>query len=148
MIIVCPNYIFTTSATHVGADMQDKLLYINRGSWEKRELRVVWEIRLMHIKTTTWLNTGLLRQRYRSCHSRPVEVSYSHVQKSIENFIFRPKIAIFKRAGMREWSLPLCLLFQYLILNQLIVWSVQMTDFASVNWLLFPFISIYLILTI
>ena len=41
---------------------------------------------------------------------------YSRVQKSIENFIFRPKMAIFWRAGMREGGLPLPLAFQYLIL--------------------------------
>ena len=41
---------------------------------------------------------------------------YSRVQKSIENFVFRPKMAIFWRAGMREGGLPLPLAFQYLIL--------------------------------
>ena len=42
--------------------------------------------------------------------------TYSRVQKSIENFVFRPKMAIFRRAGMREGGLPLPLAFQYLIL--------------------------------
>ena len=41
---------------------------------------------------------------------------YSRVQKSIENFVFRPKMAIFQRAGMREGGLPLPIAFQYLIL--------------------------------
>ena len=41
---------------------------------------------------------------------------YSRVQKSIENFVFRHKMAIFRRAGMREGELPLPLAFQYLIL--------------------------------
>ena len=41
---------------------------------------------------------------------------YSRVQKSIENFVFRPKMAIFRRVGMREGGLPLPLAFQYLIL--------------------------------
>ena len=41
---------------------------------------------------------------------------YSRVQKSIENFIFRPKMAIFRRAGIKEGGLPLQLAFQYLIL--------------------------------
>ena len=36
--------------------------------------------------------------------------------KSIENFVFRPKMAIFRMAGMREGGLPLPLPFQYLIL--------------------------------
>ena len=43
-------------------------------------------------------------------------VTYSRVQKSIENFVFRPKMAIFWRAGIREQGLPLLLAFQYLIL--------------------------------
>ena len=43
-------------------------------------------------------------------------VRYGRVQKSIENIIFRPKMAIFWRAGMREGGLPLPLAFQYLIL--------------------------------
>ena len=43
-------------------------------------------------------------------------LTYSRVQKSIENFVFRPKMAIFQRAGMREGGLPLPLAFQYLIL--------------------------------
>ena len=30
------------------------------------------------------------------------KVSYSRVQKSMENFVFRPKMAIFRRAGIRE----------------------------------------------
>ena len=30
------------------------------------------------------------------------KISYSRVQKSIENFVFRLKMAIFRRAGMRE----------------------------------------------
>ena len=38
------------------------------------------------------------------------KVSYSRVQKSMENFVFRPKMAIFRRAGIREGG------FQYLIL--------------------------------
>ena len=38
-------------------------------------------------------------------------VKYSRVQKSIENFIFRPIMAIFWRAGMREEGLPLPLAF-------------------------------------
>ena len=42
---------------------------------------------------------------------------YSRVQKSIENFVFRPKMAIFRRAGMRKEGLPLPLAFQYLILR-------------------------------
>ena len=41
--------------------------------------------------------------------------NYSRVQKSIENFNFRPKMAIFRRAGMREGGLPLPLAFEYLI---------------------------------
>ena len=41
--------------------------------------------------------------------------NYSRVQKSIENFVFRPKMAIFRRAGMREGGLSLPLAFQYLI---------------------------------
>ena len=41
---------------------------------------------------------------------------YSRVQKSIENFVFGPKMAIFWRAGMKEGGLPLPLAFQYLIL--------------------------------
>jgi hypothetical protein len=40
--------------------------------------------------------------------------SNSRVQKSIENFIFRPKTAIFRRVEMREGGLPLPLAFQYL----------------------------------
>ncbi len=43
---------------------------------------------------------------------------YSRVQKSIENFVFRPKMAIFLRAGMREGVLPLPLAFQYLIFQR------------------------------
>jgi hypothetical protein len=43
------------------------------------------------------------------------DVMYSRVQKSKENFVFRPKMAIFRRAGMREGGLPLPLAFQYLI---------------------------------
>ena len=42
--------------------------------------------------------------------------TYSRVQKSIENFVFRPKMSIFQRAGMRKEGLPLPLAFQYLIL--------------------------------
>jgi hypothetical protein len=42
--------------------------------------------------------------------------TYSCVQKSIENFVLRPKMAIFRRAGMRKGGLPLPLAFQYLIL--------------------------------
>ena len=45
-----------------------------------------------------------------------VQSNYSRVQKSIENFVFRPKMAIFRREGMREGGLPLPLAFQYLIL--------------------------------
>ena len=41
---------------------------------------------------------------------------YSRVQKSIENFVFRPKIALFQRAGMREGGLPLPLASQNLII--------------------------------
>ena len=41
--------------------------------------------------------------------------NYSRVQKSIENFAFRPKMTIFRRAGMREGGLPLPLGFQYWI---------------------------------
>ena len=41
--------------------------------------------------------------------------TYSRVQKSIEFFIFRPKMAIFQRAGMRKGGLPLPLTFEYLI---------------------------------
>ena len=41
---------------------------------------------------------------------------YSRVQKGIENFIFRPKMAIFQREGIREGGLPLPLAFKYLIL--------------------------------
>ena len=37
--------------------------------------------------------------------------------KSIENFIFRPKMAIFRRAGIRKAGLSLPLAFQYLILT-------------------------------
>ena len=48
-------------------------------------------------------------------HKAFLIVSYSGVQKSIENFVFRPKMAIFRRAGMREEGLPLPLAFQYLI---------------------------------
>ena len=40
---------------------------------------------------------------------------YNRVQKSIANFVFRPKMAIFRRAGMKEGGLPLLLAFQYLI---------------------------------
>jgi hypothetical protein len=40
---------------------------------------------------------------------------YSGMQKGIENFVFRPKMAIFLRAGMKEGGLPLALAFQYLI---------------------------------
>ena len=36
--------------------------------------------------------------------------------KSRENCVFRPKMAIFRRAGMRKGGLPLPLAFQYLIL--------------------------------
>ena len=43
-------------------------------------------------------------------------IQYSREQKSIENFVFRPKMAIFRRAEMREGGLPLPLAFQYLIL--------------------------------
>ena len=43
------------------------------------------------------------------------KVSYSRVKKSMENFVFRPKMAIFRRAGIREGGLPLSLPFQYLI---------------------------------
>ena len=42
--------------------------------------------------------------------------TYSRVQKSTYNFVFRPKMAIFRRAGMRKGGLPLPLAFQYLIL--------------------------------
>ena len=42
--------------------------------------------------------------------------TYSRVQKSIEIFVFRPIMAIFRRAGMREGGLPPPLAFQYLIL--------------------------------
>jgi hypothetical protein len=42
--------------------------------------------------------------------------SFSRVQKSIEKFVFRPKMAIFRRAGLREGGLPLRLAFHYLIL--------------------------------
>ena len=45
-----------------------------------------------------------------------LEIGYSRVQKSIENFVFRPKMAIFQWAEMREGGLPLPLPFQYLIL--------------------------------
>ena len=41
---------------------------------------------------------------------------YSRVQKSIENFVFRLKMAIFRRVAMRDVGLPLPLAFQYLIL--------------------------------
>ena len=41
---------------------------------------------------------------------------YSRVQKSTENIVFRPKMAILRTAGMREGGLPLLLAFQYLIL--------------------------------
>ena len=50
----------------------------------------------------------------KTCLSFPI-TTYSRVQKSIENFVFRPKMAIFRRAGMREGGLPLPLAFQYLI---------------------------------
>ena len=40
---------------------------------------------------------------------------YSREQNSIENFVFRPKMAIFRRAYMREGRLPLPLAFQYFI---------------------------------
>ena len=40
---------------------------------------------------------------------------YSLVEKSRENFVFRPKMAIFRRAGMKEGGLPLPLAFQYFI---------------------------------
>ena len=40
---------------------------------------------------------------------------YSRVQKSTWNFVFRSKMAIFQRAGMKEGGLPLPLTFQYLI---------------------------------
>ena len=43
-------------------------------------------------------------------------IVYSRVQKSIENFVFRPKMAIFWRAEIRVEGLPLPLAFQYLIL--------------------------------
>ena len=43
-------------------------------------------------------------------------MKHSRVQKCIENFAFRPKMAIFRRAEMREGGLPLPLAFQYLIL--------------------------------
>ena len=36
--------------------------------------------------------------------------------RKIENLVFRPKMAIFRRTGMREGGLPLPLAFQYLIL--------------------------------
>ena len=36
-------------------------------------------------------------------------------KKSIENFVFRPKMTIFRRAGMRKGGLPLVLANQYLI---------------------------------
>ena len=45
--------------------------------------------------------------------------TYSRVQKSIENFVFRPKIAIFLRVEMRKGGLPLSLAFQNLILMSL-----------------------------
>ena len=45
-----------------------------------------------------------------------VDQCYSRVQKSIENFYIRPKMTIFRRAGMREGGLPLPLAFEYLIL--------------------------------
>ena len=44
-----------------------------------------------------------------------LELGNNTVQKSIENFIFRHKMAIFRRAGMKEGGLPLSLAFQYWI---------------------------------
>ena len=44
-----------------------------------------------------------------------IVIKYSRVQKSIENFDFRPKMAIFWRVGMRKGGVPLPLAFQYLI---------------------------------
>ena len=45
-----------------------------------------------------------------------MKADYCLVQKSTYDFVFRPKMAIFRRAGMREGELPLPLAFQYLIL--------------------------------
>ena len=51
---------------------------------------------------------------YKASHL--VHVKYSRVQKSIENFLFRLKMVIFRRPGMKEGGLPLPLAFQYMIL--------------------------------
>ena len=66
--------------------------------------------------TTQWRSkffwSLILLSNYSRSFSKQI---YSRVQKSIENFIFRPKLAIFLRAGMREGELKLPLAFQYLI---------------------------------
>ena len=46
--------------------------------------------------------------------------------------VFRPKMAIFRRAGMREGGLPLPLAFQYLIL---MIWRVCDLDLAMISLL-------------
>ena len=59
--------------------------------------------------------TKMYRQQRRVMYQNPIAYdlallfissitvsTYSRVQKSIENFIFRPKKAIFRRAGMKE----------------------------------------------
>ena len=51
-----------------------------------------------------------------SMHSSKLKAGYSRVQKSIEFFVFRPKMVIFWRAGLKKEGLPLPLAFQYLIL--------------------------------
>ena len=56
------------------------------------------------------INYQVIWKKY-NCHVVH-SATYSRVQNSKENFVVRPKMAIFRRAGMREGGLPLPLAFQ------------------------------------
>ena len=89
---------------------------VRAGVWESKMFVSLWQ--------TTWCI--LMMQALRNGFESILKVDsyflgtcvfsiYSHVQKSREKCVFRPEMAIFRRAGMRKGGLPLPLAFQYLI---------------------------------
>ena len=69
------------------------------------------------IRGGVWQEGRKVEEEYSNSIACIIQEKYlQSCAKNIENFVFRPKMAIFWRAGMREEALPLPLAFQYLIL--------------------------------
>ena len=90
----------------------------SRGTW------VFYRI----VRTTRWLGSLSkctynieLKIRFDMMYNTQIKEYLQSCAKKYRNFVFRPKMAILRRMGMREGRLPLPLPFTYLIL---MIWRV------------------------